>query len=371
MQKSEKPFLRRLWSFSVLALNLLACAYTLLIYGFAHISPADFWPAGFFTLSLPIMLALHILFGLYWLWRSPVKALFSLAVLLMGFPYLQRSWVWHPWAKASGQKNSFKVLSYNVRMLNTYHERLKVSPETSTQMLDWLINSNADIKCVQELYNSDTSRVFNSMHQLLRRQKLRQYATPPPDLYENKQGYVGVVIFSRFPIIRYERLVFDKSGINKGVFADIAIGKDTIRVFNVHLQSMSIRVEKVLKDNAFEATQADLTDIFRRLKRGFISRAEQVNLLEERIAASPYKVIVCSDLNDMPYSYTYTKLKQSLNNTFEEAGTGFGFTYNDRLFFLRIDNQFCDKRLDVKNFTTHADVEYSDHFPISAVYSLK
>jgi endonuclease/exonuclease/phosphatase family metal-dependent hydrolase len=350
---------------------LLACAYTLLVYGFAHTSPADFWPAGFLTLSLPVMLVAHVIFVLYWLWSSPVKTIFSLVTLLIGLPYLQRTFAWHPSRPDEAPVRSFKVLSYNVRMFNTYHQRLGVDPGTSAQMLDWLINADADIKCVQELYNADTSRVYNSMKQLRFRQQFPQYATPSPDLFENHQGYVGVVIFSRFPIVRYEKLVFDKSGINKGVFADIAIGKDTIRVFNVHLQSMSIRVGKVFDERELNSAQADLFDIFRRLKRGFISRAEQVNLLEERIAASPYKVVVCSDLNDMPYSYTYSKLRGRLHNAFEEAGSGFGFTYNERLFFLRIDNQFCDRRLGVKAFRTHREVPYSDHFPVSATYTFE
>jgi endonuclease/exonuclease/phosphatase family metal-dependent hydrolase len=372
MPTLEKPsLLRRFWSTAILSVYVLACVYTLLVYFFAHTSPADFWPAGFLTLSLPVMLVVHVVFIIYWLWRSPWKSLLSLAVLLMGLPYLQRTFALPPFGKQAGSGTNFKVLSYNVRMLNTYHERLGVDPATSTKMLDWVIDSDADIKCVQELYNSDTSQVYNSMRQLRRRQRFRQYATPSPDLYEHRQGYVGAVIFSRFPIVHYEKLVFDNSGINKGVFADIAVGKDTIRVFNVHLHSMSIRVEKVLGEKRLVSAQADLTDIFKRLKKGFISRANQVEMLEKWIAASPYKVIVCSDLNDMPYSYTYTRLRKQLNNAFEEAGSGFGFTYNDRLFFLRIDNQFSDPSLSVRHFTTHRDVAYSDHFPISAIYSIE
>jgi endonuclease/exonuclease/phosphatase family metal-dependent hydrolase len=368
----EKPsLLHRFLSTAILSVYVLSCVYTLFVYYFAHTSPADFWPAGFFTLSLPVMLGVHVAFIIYWLWRSPWKALLSVAVLLLGLPYLQRTFALRAFDKEAGAGATFKVLSYNVRMFNTYHERLGVSAETSKQMLDWVINSDADIKCVQELYNSDTSRVYNSMKQLRNRQRFRQYATPSPDLYEHRQGYVGAVIFSRFPIIHYEKLVFDQSDINKGVFADIVIGKDTVRVFNVHLHSMSIRVEKVLGEKQLRSAKADLTDIFRRLKNGFISRANQVTLLEKWIAASPYKVIVCSDLNDMPYSYTYTRLRQQLNNAFEEAGSGFGFTYNDRLFFLRIDNQFSDRRFEVKSFTTHREVNFSDHFPISASYSIE
>ncbi len=370
MHSAPHP-IRQAWRFVLLALNLLAGAYTLLVYWFADTSPATFGPAGFLTLSLPVMLVVHGVFEVYWLWRLRWWALFSLTILLLGLPYWQRTLSFHRATQAPDGAGSFKVLSYNVRMLNTYAKELGVSPATSTRMLDWVINSDADIKCIQELYDDNTSTVFNSMKQLKRRQKYQQYATSSPDLYESKQGYVGVVIFSRFPIIRHQKLKLDQSGINKGVFADIVISKDTIRVFNVHLQSMSIRVRKVLNEKEYEGAKKSLADIIRRLKRGFVSRAGQVAILERHIANSPYKVIVCGDLNDMPYSYTYSTLRKRLHNAFEEAGTGFGFTYNDRLFFLRIDNQFCDQRLKIRDFATLRDITYSDHFPISATYSFK
>jgi endonuclease/exonuclease/phosphatase family metal-dependent hydrolase len=59
-----------------------------------------------------------------------------------------------------------------------------------------------------------------------------------------------------------------------------------------------------------------------------------------------------------------------MNNGFEKAGKGFGFTYNKVLFFLRIDNVFFDDVLEILDFKTHSEVDYSDHYPVSAVFSL-
>jgi endonuclease/exonuclease/phosphatase (EEP) superfamily protein YafD len=60
-----------------------------------------------------------------------------------------------------------------------------------------------------------------------------------------------------------------------------------------------------------------------------------------------------------------------MKNGFEKAGKGFGFTYNKVLFFLRIDNIFYDDLLDILDFKTHSQVDYSDHYPVSAVFSLE
>jgi endonuclease/exonuclease/phosphatase family metal-dependent hydrolase len=101
-----------------------------------------------------------------------------------------------------------------------------------------------------------------------------------------------------------------------------------------------------------------------------VARASQLEILMEHMENSPYANILVGDFNDVPYSYTYFTLRNIMNNAFEKAGKGFGFTYNKVLFFLRIDNVFFDNSLEILDFKTHSEVDYSDHYPVSAVFSL-
>lgn len=94
-----------------------------------------------------------------------------------------------------------------------------------------------------------------------------------------------------------------------------------------------------------------------------------MQILKKHLLGSPYPVILAGDFNDLPYSYTYFSLRENLENAFESKGRGFGFTYNKVLFFLRIDNVFFDKALEVLQFKTLREVDYSDHYPISAVFA--
>ena len=66
----------------------------------------------------------------------------------------------------------------------------------------------------------------------------------------------------------------------------------------------------------------------------------------------------------------YQKLKKYLYSSFENGGRGFGFTFNGQLFFLRIDNQFYGEGIKLTEFVTHRKVKHTDHYPISAKYSL-
>jgi endonuclease/exonuclease/phosphatase family metal-dependent hydrolase len=80
---------------------------------------------------------------------------------------------------------------------------------------------------------------------------------------------------------------------------------------------------------------------------------------------------LCGDLNDVPYSYTYFHLKKYLDNAFEKAGNGFEISLNSPIFYVRIDNQFFSPSIEIFNYQTYQNIEYSDHFPIKVLYGLE
>ena len=64
-------------------------------------------------------------------------------------------------------------------------------------------------------------------------------------------------------------------------------------------------------------------------------------------------------------------MKRKLKNTFEEAGSGFGFTYNGNVLrVLRIDNQFYSTGVEAIRFETFNQTKFTDHFPIQGFYEL-
>ena len=67
--------------------------------------------------------------------------------------------------------------------------------------------------------------------------------------------------------------------------------------------------------------------ILTRLKRAFIKRAKQADLIKFSIDSSPYPVIVCGDFNDTPASYTKNTIATNLSDAFVESGNGFGRSY--------------------------------------------
>jgi endonuclease/exonuclease/phosphatase family metal-dependent hydrolase len=84
-----------------------------------------------------------------------------------------------------------------------------------------------------------------------------------------------------------------------------------------------------------------------------------------------YPIIICGDMNNSAFSYVYRGIKGQLNDSFEEAGTGFGQTYKFKYYPARIDYIFTDRRIQVKNFKTFPDFQLSDHYPVLTRLSMR
>jgi endonuclease/exonuclease/phosphatase family metal-dependent hydrolase len=177
-----------------------------------------------------------------------------------------------------------------------------------------------------------------------------------------------VAIFSAFPIIGNGKIIFDKNSNNVCIYSDIKIDKDTVRVYNVHLQSIHLGYEdyKFVDDvmNNKETEELEKSkNILKRIKRAFIKRSIQTELVAEHIAKSPYPVIVCGDFNDPPASYTYHTISENLEDAFVESGNGFGRTYAGKFPSFRIDYILHSDIYKAYDFRTIRE-ELSDHFPV-------
>ena len=99
-------------------------------------------------------------------------------------------------------------------------------------------------------------------------------------------------------------------------------------------------------------------------RKDFKNRSIQLKKLIPAIEISPFKKIICCDLNDTPISYAYNVFNKLYIDAFTKSGFGVGGTYIGKLPFLRIDYIWHDKLLNSFNFQTHPEL-LSDHKAIS------
>ncbi|WP_051313176.1 endonuclease/exonuclease/phosphatase family protein [Sporocytophaga myxococcoides] len=247
--------------------------------------------------------------------------------------------------KTSESNCDFTVLSYNVSGYNIAHEL------GFKENLERVISGkNTDFVCLQEFFPEKGGPFLETLY--------------PYQVVSAKKNVVGVTIFSKYPIIR-SGLVFEgRSDFNKGIYADVLLKGNVLRIVSVHFESNNLK-----KGNPFFPFKKVLRNAFW-LKETSEIRSTQVKKLNTFIDSTSIPLIVAGDFNETPYSFVYQNMKDKLNNAFEEKGNGFGFTFLPNKAFLRIDHQFFEpQKLSIKNFKTFDTIRISDHVPILGCYS--
>lgn len=328
--------------------NIVLAVLTFIAYLLPFLAPKMFPFLSVLTLILPLMLILNILFLCFWLIQLKRQAFLSAVVFLIGITFFNKFY------KFSGkdlikEENDFTVMSYNVRLFNVFEWMSKQSiPE---DIVDFVGSQDPDILCIQEYSSSANIKLEGYKYKYI--------------LIQGDNIRTGQAIFSKFPIVNRGEIEFPNSD-NNVIFADIKKKRDTIRVYSIHLQST-----KISPDIHEDIDEAKSKKIFRRMSEAFAEQQLQSELIKEHKAECHYPKIICGDMNNSAFSYVYRNIKGTMKDAFEEAGEGFGKTYDYEFYPARIDYILLDKQFDVKSFKTFDKFVNSDHFPIVTRISLK
>lgn len=348
----------------LLSVNILFAFALLISYLSVHINPELFILPAFFGLAFPYLLLVNIFFSIIWAVLLRYEAIISVIVIAIGFTHLSN---YIRFGKSNeSTDNSFRVISYNVKLFDNYG-----NPDNNTEeiIIDFLKNQDADIICLQEFYlygdpEKKDSEIKNALGD--------NYFSHMKLTGSGKNRYYGIATFSRYPIVQKGQIIHPRSS-SLTIFSDVIIGHDTLRIFNNHLQSF--RLKNMNRSFFDEMTAGDNNETFglfkslaASLKKGFVIRAQQAEALKTQINISEYPVIVVGDFNDTPVSWSYRKIRKGLNDSFVSAGYGAGFTYRGNYPSNRIDYILYDDALECRFFDI-LRVKYSDHYPVSAFFA--
>jgi endonuclease/exonuclease/phosphatase family metal-dependent hydrolase len=275
-------------------------------------------------------------------------------VLLMGITFINKFYKLSAKDFPESDKD-FIIMSYNVRLFNVFKwiEREDV-PEN---ILSFINEKNPDILCIQEYSNSAKIDLKIYPHRYI--------------FIDGVKIKTGQAIFSKFPIIDQGNIAFPNSN-NNVVFADIKKGKDIIRVYNMHLQSIKISPDvSEISENIDGINKHKSQMLFYRISKAFKIQQQQAKIIEEHKKKSKYPTIICGDMNNSAFSYVYRGIKGESKDCFEEVGKGFGATYKFRYYPARIDYIFADQKMIVKKFESFPDFDNSDHYPIMAKIAME
>jgi endonuclease/exonuclease/phosphatase family metal-dependent hydrolase len=327
--------------------NIVITVLTFVAYVLPFLAPKMFPLFSVLTLILPLFLILNALFFIYWLLQLKRQVIFSGLVLLLGIAFINKFYKFSS-RDLEKEEKDFTVMSYNVRLFNRFG--WLADDNVGNKILSFINDENPDILCIQEY--SEKANV-----------DLRIYKYKAIFM-EGEQIKTGQAIFSKYPIFNSGDFKIPTAG-NNVIYADIKKGQDTIRVYNIHLQSIKISPDvNEISEHVDSINQNKSQQLFKRIREAFKKQEQQADILVKHRNDSPFPTIICGDMNNSPFSYVYRHIKSDLNDCFEEAGNGFGQTYKFKYYPARIDYIFASKKMKVKSFKTFTKFENSDHFPI-------
>ena len=346
-------------------LNLLTTIILVLSCIAPKVSPETNFLMAFIGLGFPIIYLLNIGWLVFWLFVKRKYVWLPIIGFVIGLPNAGNYASYRFFKQVSGnQPNDISILSYNVKLFDLYNWSNNVASQQG--IMNAINKADVDVLCIQEFY-TENSPNFNTKKQLLSKYR---YAYFQPTLSKENNKQWGIATFSKYPIIKKEKISFDNAKHNLAISTLMVIKGDTVNVINVHFQSLHFGYGDYgnIGSPDFDVTNG-LFSTVKKIKAGFAKRIPQAKQLASYIASSQYPVILCGDFNDSPNSHTYQIIKEHLEDSFKKAGWGLKSTYSGKLPFLRIDYIMGTKAI---HFKKHHVIEegFSDHYPVYSTFTV-
>lgn len=304
---------------------------------------------------------LHIFDNIYWRLFALITGLSTLLIISDYYEIFADN--------SEATETDINLLSYNVSFFSvpTVFKAPYYKAELNQRVFkirDKITELNPDIITLQEFFNDEKSEFYNNIKRY--QENGYQYYLKSSPRHHNGTDR-GIVTFSKYPIVNAGIVCNSTNTYNGAIFTDIKVSdEDTIKVINVHLTSMAFYGGK--------RTPFQLLKFFyHSYSEASKERANQIESIDQAIAASNYPVIVVGDFNETPNSFIYRKMKSKLNNSFETNGSGFGYTFYTKLkpLAFRIDHLFYGDDFECQSFNTLSGWNLSEHKPIQTSLNLK
>jgi endonuclease/exonuclease/phosphatase family metal-dependent hydrolase len=312
------------------------------------VDPATGTAMAMLVYVLPFLIAGNVIMAIYWIVRRRWHWLAIPGVtLLCCIPYLGTVYQTGWFNSGETSRSGIKIATYNVAAFDRETSGFKAQ-----DILAEMKKEGVDILCMQEYLDTSGDKLNSDSY--------KEYFTA------HCYGRSDMIIYSRFPIERYETIDFGDTN-NSGMWADIDVNGRILRVFNVHLETTGFNrtLHHFAKMEAKGQTAEENTivsTIYGNYTRGMAVRARQADLVASEIQQSEYPAIVCGDFNDVPYSYVYNTMLGDLVDGFKECGEGLMYTFTGKKI-VRIDYIFHDESLEGETYYKK-DFAYSDHYPV-------
>lgn len=384
MAKRKKRKINFLKLFKILfqILNIISAVGLLFTFICQYLPPSFSYIIAFSGLGFGYLLFINLFFVFFWLFIKFSISLLSLSLILLNINNIDKFYQLNETPKPESCVNCVKVMSYNVRLFGLYNDNNLTERKLHKQeILDYIESENPDILNIQEFFYDKSGNLnFNTLDTLISILNLKDenyYYTYFPYNRKNEYFY-GYATFSKYRIVHTGVVILPDSHTVAATYVDFRYKGDTIRNYNIHLASNYFdpiddqTTKQIIENNDFDSTlNSRARIVYQKMKGAILKREHQVKAIKKHIEESPYPVIVCGDLNDPPFSYSYQQISSGLKDSFRTSGKGKGNTYQGPIYpSYRIDHIFHSNSYKSYGHTISDQIKKSDHYPIYCYISL-
>lgn len=338
-----------------------------LVGGMARFIPPEIWAfPSVVCLIYPWLALLTLAAGIVWLClRRLVLPIACGVTLLLTLPTLSQVCPVNFPSEPEPGAPVLKVLTYNVHYCSEQDRS-----RTTSDAMDYIINSGADVVCMQELYSLDAAeRIGNASHEQVQEVK-RLYP------YTIATGGIDVITISKYPVSSVA--IHYRPDLDYFMYevARVDAPSGPVTFCNVHLTSFSLTeddrevLNKAAHGRMRGSARAMKNSVYHKLTNAFCLRARaarELAALAERVGGN---LIICGDFNDVPGSYAYTTIRKAgLSDAYADAALGPTVTFNGHNLFFHIDQMLY--RGTMRPFAVkRGKIKASDHYPLMVSFEM-
>lgn len=369
--KTGIVFRRFLLLSNVLLLTLLLfSAYSWLF------PPNNWWMIAMLGMVFPLLLGVAAIYALAGILFKKKIGWITLITVLLCLPSVFRVFGFRSGEIADTKaKDELRVLTWNVGLMNFSARDTVEAIEKNLILLNSIHESDADILCFQEFLTSEIPDGHYNFMDSITRTMNYPYRYYNVDRKLARDFFsVGTLIMSRYPILDSMKIAFDEPFPGSVSKVTVDVNGKRINVISTRLQSLNFNKNDYVIFDRLKKADIKAVDgskgMVKKIKYAYQYRKKQIATVRELIDQSEHPVLFAGDLNDLPNSYAYDRIKGSKKDLWLNKGFGFGRTFNKISPTLRIDYIFTDKEivpLGAKRLITKG----SDHYGLIGDFSIK
>ena len=223
-----KSAVKGLFYICLIAATFVLATITIVAAFSGNVAPVDSVIMPLLGLAVPVLLIVNLITALCWALARKRWALVPLVAFFCNWGYLTSVFQLHLPKDKTPAGKYLKIATYNIHNFGG-----EITGYSCKEIARYMQQEGVDVLCFQE-FGDNSDFPTDSIRRVLSHWS---HALIPSE--DSVKGVLPIAVFSRYPLANHRFITYQQSS-NCSMMCDVAMGTDTIRLINNHLQTTSV-----------------------------------------------------------------------------------------------------------------------------------